>query len=101
MKVINPTVTNHTLVIIPRVYPSLALTLELYEEATQIITNLSVTYNVVDGKLNLNFTYTFVDKQKFSFKITEDSEVIYRDKIWVTTQTPQDFKLTEGVYIYG
>lgn len=101
MKVINPAVTVHEMVIVPRYYPSLALTLQLLEEATRVTTTPTVTYRITNGKLYITFTNTFLDKQKYQIKLLEGANVVYRGKIWVTTQTPQDFSLTEGVYVYG
>jgi|TARA_R110000803_G_C11943449_1_gene316856 hypothetical protein len=100
MKVIDPSITTHEIVTIPRFYPSLALTMELYNEADNVRTTPTPTYRILDGKLYLSFTYTFLDKQRFQIKVLEGTKVVYRNKIWVTAQTPQDFKLTSGVYVY-
>ena len=104
--VINPNNTTHTLNVIPRYNPSNVLVVSLYNEATKVTDTPTATYNVVDGKLNITFTYTFVNKDRHSVKITEGSDpdndpVVYRMKLITTTQDPQDYKQTDGLYIYS
>ena len=97
---IDPTNSTHTLNVIPRFYPSNALVVSLYNEASKVTTTPTATYNVTNGKLNITFTFTFVDKDRHQVKIEEGTEVIYRGKLLTTTQDPQDFKLTDGLYFY-
>ena len=99
--VINPANTSHTLNIIPRYYPDKVLVVALFNEATRVATTPTPTYNVTNGKLNVTFTFTFVDKDRHQIKITEGTSVIYRGKLTTTTQEPQDFKQTNGLYIYS
>ena len=33
-------------------------------------------------------------------KLIEDGEVVYRDKLFITSQEPQDFKATKDLYYY-
>lgn len=99
--VINPANTSHTLNIIPRYYPDKVLVVALFNEATRVTTTPTPTYNVTNGKLNVTFTFTFVDKDRHQIKITEGTSVIYRGKLTTTTQEPQDFKQTNGLYIYS
>jgi len=99
--VINPNDSIHTLNVIPRFYPSNDLVVSLYNEASKVTTMPSATYNITDGKLNITFTFTFVDKDRHQVKVTEGTEVVYRGKLFTTTQDPQDFKLTNDLYFYS
>lgn len=102
--VFNPTDTTHTLICVPRFHPSTALTLNLKNEALvddKDGADVSNTYNVLNGKLRVDFTYTFTDRERFQVKITDAlGEVVFRGKIFATTQTPQDFKLNATTYYY-
>ena len=101
MAVIDPNNFVHTLNVIPRYYPSNPLVISLYNEASQETFTPSNSYNITDGKLNITFTFTFVDKDRHQVKITESDNVVYRGKLLTTTQDPQEFKQTDGLYIYS
>jgi hypothetical protein len=74
--------------------------LSLFNEATKVTENIDNTYTITDGVLFLSFEYTFTENQKFQVKIEEENEVVYRGKLIATSQTPQDYKLTNNVYFY-
>ncbi len=99
--VIDPSNSTHTLNVIPRYYPSTALVVSLYNEATSVTSTPTATYNVTSGKLNITFAFTFVDKDRHQIKVTESTAVVYRGKLTTTTQDPQDFKQTDGLYTYS
>jgi hypothetical protein len=98
MKVVNPNDTEHTLQLIPRFYPTDTLVFSLYNEFTKISTDVDNIYVVTDGNLFITFDFDFEDNSKYQIKITENDEVVYRGKLIATTQTPQDYKLTNNVY---
>lgn len=100
MNVVNPNDTEHTIKLIPRYYPTEGITLSLFNEATQISENVDNTFTVTDGNLFLTFEYTFTENQKFQIKLNEDDEIVYRGKLFSTTQDPQEYKLTNNVYYY-
>ena len=100
MKVVDSLNTTHTIVLIPRYYPTGALTLELTEEATQTLETIVNTYSITDGNLSIVFDYDFTDKDRFMMTIKESAEIVYRGKLMVTSQTPQDYKLTNSLYVY-
>ena len=100
MKVVNPIDSSHQIVIIPRQYTYTILVLELYNEETQVKEIVTNTFSTLDGLLTINFDYNFIDGQKFQIKITEDSEVLYRGKLIVTTQNTQTFKASNELYYY-
>jgi len=98
MKVVNPNDTEHTLQLIPRFYPTGELILNLYNEFTQLDEDVDNIYVIVDGELFITFDFDFENNSKYQIKITESDEVVYRCKLIATTQTPQDYKLTNNVY---
>jgi hypothetical protein len=98
MKVVNPNDTEHTLQLIPRFYPTDALVFNLYNEFTTISTDVDNIYVVTDGNLFITFDFEFENNSRYQIKITEAGEVVYRGKLIATTQTPQDYKLTNNVY---
>ncbi len=99
--VIDPSNSTHTLSVIPRFYPDNALVVSLYNEAEQETNTPSNSYVISNERLQITFAFTFVDKDRHQVKITEGTEVVYRGKIVTTTQEPQDFKQTDGHYIYS
>ena len=100
MKVITPTTGNTDITIIPRFYPTTAVVVSLFNEASQVTTTPAATYAILNGEMVVSFTQTFVDKDKHQIKITEGTNVVFRGKSVCTSQEPQDFKLTEGLYYY-
>lgn len=100
MKVVNPNDTSHIIKLIPRYYPVSDLTFELYNEFTQITDTVTNNYEIVDGNLFLSFDYNFENNSKYQIKILEDEEVVYRGKLIATSQSTQDYKLTNNVYYY-
>lgn len=100
MKVVLSTNATHTLSVIPRYYPSLAVVVELKNEVTKDKTEVANSYSILDGEMNIVFDFTFYDKDRYQLKVTEGASVVYRGKIICTDQTPQDFKITNGIYTY-
>jgi len=100
MNVVNPNDTTHEIIIIPRIYPTDAIVLNLYNEAKQTNEDVANTYTIMGGKMTVEFDYTFIEGENFQVKITENAEVVYRGKLFATSQTPQDYKLTNNVYYY-
>ena len=98
MNVVIPSNTTHTLKLIPRLYPNDTLVLSLFNEATQATEIVDNSYLVTDGNLFLEFDYVFIENSKYQIKITQNNEVVYRGKLIATSQTPQDYKLTNNVY---
>lgn len=99
--VINPNNTTHTLKVLPRFYPDNDITVYLFNEASREEVSVSNTYNITNGKLNITFDFTFVDKDRHQLKVSEGEKIVYRGKLVSTTQEPQDFKLTNDLYYYS
>tara|TARA_R110000772_G_scaffold5839_1_gene20805 strand:+ start:1382 stop:1687 length:306 start_codon:yes stop_codon:yes gene_type:complete len=100
MKIVLPTDTNHDIDFIPRFYPTGAIDLYLTNESTKVEVLVASTYIIQNGFVFLNFDKTFSDGQKYRIKITENSNVVFRGKLLVTTQDTQEYKLTKGKYYY-
>ncbi len=69
--VIDPSNTIHTLNVVPRFYPSTNIVVELYNEATNVTTSPSNTYTITNGKVNITFTFTFLENDRHQLKVTE------------------------------
>ena len=95
-----PLNTTHEFNFIPRFMPSGLLTLELYNEATQQFQTIDNLYAYANGLATITFDLICAESQKFQLKILEGTDVIYRDKIFVTSQNTQEFKATKDHYYY-
>lgn len=100
MKVVLPVDTEQSFKFIPRVYPTGALTFYLKNEATKTETSVANTYATVDGIITITFTFDFTERDKYQIRILESTDVIYRGKLFVTAQTPQDFNILTGYITY-
>ena len=95
-----PSNTTHVFNFIPRFVPSGELILELYDETLQTTETIDNAYAYANGLATMTFNLICVESQKFQLKILEDTQVIYRDKIFVTSQNTQEFKATKDHYYY-
>jgi len=100
MIVLLPTNTTHGFNFIPRFIPSGELALELYDETLQTKQTIDNLYVFANGLATMTFDLVCIENQKFKLKISEGTDVIYRDKIFVTSQNTQEFKATKDHYYY-
>lgn len=100
MIVLLPTNTTHEITFIPRFLPSDDLVLQLYDETLQTTETIDNGYIFVNGLVTITFDLICTESQKFQLKILEDDVVVYRDKIFVTSQNTQEFKATKEHYYY-
>tara|TARA_R110000772_G_scaffold36098_4_gene86643 strand:+ start:2976 stop:3281 length:306 start_codon:yes stop_codon:yes gene_type:complete len=100
MKIVLPANASHDIDLIPRIYPTGAIVLALYNESTKVTTTPGNTYVIANGVLTVTFTKAFAEGDKYQIKITEGAVVIFRGKLLATAQTPQAYKLTDGLYFY-
>ena len=100
MKVLLPTNTTHTIVLEPRFYPSDVLLLEIVKEGYNTTETVTPTYSVLNGVMSLVFDLEGVEQDRFSIKLTEINNVVYRVKLFFTSKEIEDFKLTKDTYIY-
>lgn len=95
-----PSNTTHVFNFIPRFVPSGELILELYNETTQQFQTIDNLYVYANGLVTITFDLICTENQKFQLKILESTDIIYRDKIFVTSQNTQAFKATKDHYYY-
>lgn len=100
MKIINFNNTNHTIRLIPRYYPTGLLTINLWNEIKAETTIINGTYILSNGYLDFSFTFVFVNKDRYSFKVMENNNVVYRGKIYSTIEDTQDYKQSTYLYEY-
>jgi len=99
MIVVNPEDTNHTFDIIVRYYPA-EIVFNLYNEVTQVSEIVNQLFVVNDGIMTVSFSYTFTEQSKYQIKLTDENGVVFRGKLIATSQTPQDYKQTNNLYVY-
>lgn len=110
MNVINPNNITHEIQVIPRYYSdSDTITLVLYDEASQeetIITldnpafSFSNNFVFLEDFLQVKFNFTFLEGNRFQFKIVDNTEIVYRGKIIATTQETQNYLTDKNEYYY-
>ena len=97
--VVIPTDTTHEIRFIPRAYPENVLIVTIVDEFTEAETILSNNYYIDKGYMFVEFDHTFEERDNYRLTISSDSDVIYRGNLFATSQNPQDFKLSQGVYL--
>lgn len=102
MKVVDFNDSNHTISMIPRYDVSGDLNLYLYKESDETETTFTaVTYTYTNGIMELSFTYTFLEDERYQLKVaTAGGVVAYRGKLIATDQTPDNYSLTADLYFY-
>lgn len=100
MKIVSPNDTEHEIIFIPRGYINGDVVLELYNEETSVTTTHELTPITVDGYVYLNFEQEFINKSNYQIKVTSNTDIIYRGKLFVTDQISdlQDYKITKDVF---
>ena len=96
---VNPDNITHTIRLIPRYTPVGVLTVSIFDKFTLISSNVANTYTFVNGYLSIEFDYTFSERGNYNLTIDNDSKVMYRGYIFATSQIPQEFKLSQNVYV--
>jgi hypothetical protein len=100
MIVLNPIDTTHGFNFIPRFTPSDDLILQLYDETLQTFNTINNSFTYSNGLCAITFDLVCTENQKFQVKISEGTQIIYRDKIFVTSQDTQEYKATKDHYYY-
>jgi hypothetical protein len=97
MNVINPNNTTHIVKLILRYTPDTSV-VELYNEQTQTNTEVLHTLVITNGIAQLTFDFDFSEGDRYQIKITDINGVVYRGKLYATTQDTQDYKATLDKY---
>lgn len=98
--IINPNDATHNIKLVPRIDITSALTLITYDESTQESATIANSNTYIDGILTITFDLTLIEDKKLQFEVQESGVIVFRGKMHATTQTPQDYKLTNGLYFY-
>jgi len=105
MTILNPENTEQEFIIIPRNYNGLNLTLLFTDEQTKETHTLTVLavnitadwYDMVTFFVPINFLY---ENAFFELVIKSSTqEVIYKDKVFCTSQNLKTFSVNDGEYI--
>ena len=100
MNVVNPENTTHTLTLIPRYYVCGTVDLYLYNESTQFETIVDNLYLLENGYLTISFDFTFLESDKYQYKLVSDSEIIYRGSIFATSQEVDNYLTDNNTYTH-
>lgn len=100
MNVINPNSASHQLRVIPRFYPDGSVSMLLKDEFTKTETTIVIDPVIADGYMFLTFNHTFENNSNYRVTISKDGEVVYRGKIFATTQwdDTQNYKITNDAF---
>ena len=95
MKTVNPNDTTHIIGVIPRYYGFVDAVLTLSSLADNVDEAVAYTSVLTDGVLAITFDYTFIERDKYTVKLVEVNEVVWRGQIFATEQETQDFDITD------
>lgn len=93
MIVIDPNDTTHFIRVIPRNYDNNANTFNLYDETNRDTTSITNTKVLSNGFAIYEVDLTVSEGEEFSVKINDGNTVVWRGKIFVTSQTTQAYKI--------
>ncbi|MEL1243526.1 hypothetical protein AAEO56_04570 [Flavobacterium sp. DGU11] len=101
MNILNPNNTTHTLKIIPRFYPLGDVVLELAGEEREPGSTITIVPTISNGYMFLQFEKAFKNTSNWQVKVTEENEILYRGKIFVTSQAAdtQNYKTTKDIFL--
>ncbi len=100
MNVVIPANATHVIKLTPRYTSTSTVVLSLYNEEDRVSTIVANTFTYLNGIFTLTFDFTFAEDDKYQIKITDTNGVVYRGKVFATSQTPQDYKASNGLYTY-
>ena len=73
--------------------------MQLIDESRNTISTPSVSVSSGDGFTTLTGTFSLVDGRFYGLKVLSGSTLIYRDRVFVTSQTEFDkFTVNENIY---
>lgn len=100
MRVINPNDESHTITFVPRDYNIGTTTMTIINEGDKSETEASHVISNDGNYMYVIFDLIVSEGSKYSFKITDESSVVYRGRIIVTDQEPQEYDPTTKYYVY-
>ena len=98
MHILQESGSSQSIVVIPRSFPG-SVTLQLIDESTNTTATPSVSVSSADGFMTLSGVFSLVDGRFYGLKVFDGSTMIYRDRVFVTSQMEYDkYTTNEGVY---
>lgn len=98
MHILQVSDSNQSIVIIPRSHP-VSVSMKLIDESQNTTATPSVSVSSSNGFMTLAGTFSLVDNRYYTLKILDGSNVIYQDRVFVTSQAELDkYTVNEGVY---
>lgn len=86
MNILLPIATPQALTFIPRQSAEL-VTLTLFDEHSGNSTEYELEAAYQDGYMNVEFAHDFKEGQNYSFEVKDGETLLYRGKIFTTSQT--------------
>lgn len=98
MHILKVLATAQSIVIVPRSFPG-SVTLKLIDESKNTTATPSVSVSSVDGFMTLTGTFSLVEGRYYGLEVFDGSNLIYRDRVFVTPQTEFDkFTVNQNIY---
>ena len=98
MHILQVSASPQEIVIIPRTFPA-SVTIALIDESTNTTATPAVTAVSADGFMTLTGTFTLVNNRFYGLKVFASGNLIYRDRVFVTSQTDYEkFTVNQNVY---
>ena len=100
MKHVLPGEITHTIKFVPRYYTTDTVTLELINVTTKEKYTEQCAMENNDGIMSIVFNYDFVERDRYTIKVLEAGNILYRGNIFATEQEAQDFTITDNYIEY-
>lgn len=98
MHILQVSASPQSITIIPRSFPA-SVTIQLIDESTNTTATPSVTAASANGFMTLTGTFSLVNNRFYGLKVFNAGNLIYRDRVFVTSQTEYDkFTVNQNVY---
>ena len=98
MHILQVSASPQSITIIPRSFPA-SVTIALIDESTNDTATPAVTAASANGFMTLTGAFSLVNNRFYGLKVFNAGNLIYRDRVFVTSQTEYDkFTVNAGVY---
>jgi hypothetical protein len=98
MHILRVSASPQSITIIPRSFPA-SVTIQLIDESTNTTATPAVTAASANGFMTLTGTFSLVNNRFYGLKVFNSGNLIYRDRVFVTSQTEYDkFTVNQNVY---
>ena len=101
MKILLPSTISHTIPIKPRVNVTDTLSVGIKNDSTGVSITTTPSYTLSHGIMLLTFNLTGLEGERFTVKLSQGIEVVYRCKLFFTAQAAQNYKITKNKYQYA